>query len=68
MEKTIRRINELTALARERELSLEELDERQLLRRKYIDSFKASLTIQLDNVYFVETDGSQTKLRKKEQR
>lgn len=67
MEKTIRRINELAALSKERELSLEELEERQLLRRKYIDSFKASLTVQLDNVYFVETDGSKTKLKKKAQ-
>lgn len=65
MEETIRRINELAALAKERELTTEEQAERQQLRRKYIDSFKASLTAQLDNVYFVEQDGSQTKLKKK---
>lgn len=65
MEEVIRRINELAALAKERELTAEEQAERQQLRRKYIDSFKASLTAQLDNVYFVEKDGSQTKLKKK---
>ncbi len=65
MEEVIRRINELAALAKKRELTPEEQDERQQLRRKYIDSFKASLTAQLDNVYFVEQDGSQTKLKKK---
>ena len=65
MEETIRRINELAALAKQRELTEEEQAERQQFRRKYIDSFKASLTAQLDNVYFVEQDGSQTKLKKK---
>lgn len=65
MEEVIRRINELAALAKQRELTQEEQEERQQLRRKYIDSFKASLTAQLDNVYFVEQDGSQTKLKKK---
>lgn len=65
MEKVIYRINELAALAKQRELTLEEQAERQQLRRKYIDSFKSSLTVHLDNVYFVEQDGSQTKLKKK---
>ena len=65
MEEVIRRINELAALAKQRGLTPEEQEERQQLRRKYIDSFKASLTAQLDNVYFVEKDGSQTKLKKK---
>ena len=67
MEEVIRRINELAALAKQRELTPEEQEERQQLRRKYIDSFKASLTAQLDNVYFVEKDGSQTKLKKKDE-
>lgn len=65
MEEVIRRINELAALAKERELTAEEQAERQQLRRRYIDSFKANLAAQLDNVYFVEQDGSQTKLKKK---
>ena len=65
MEEVISRINELAALAKQRDLTPEEQDERQKLTRKYIDSFKASLTAQLDNVYFVEKDGSQTKLKKK---
>lgn len=64
-EEKIHRINELTALSRLRELTAEEQTERAALRREYIDSVKASLVGHLDNVYFVEADGSQTKLKKK---
>lgn len=64
-QKKIDRINQLTALSRLRELTEEEQAERAALRREYIDSVKASLVGQLDNVYFVEADGSQTKLKKK---
>ncbi len=64
-QKKIDRINQLTALSRLRELTEEEQAERAALRREYIDSMKASLVGQLDNVYFVEADGSQTKLKKK---
>lgn len=62
----IDRINELARLAKERELTAEEQTERQLLRREYLDAIKGSLTAQLDNTYFVEEDGTKTKLKKKE--
>ena len=68
MEKAkIDRINALARLAKERELTEAEQAERAVLRREYIDSVRASLVGHLDNTYFVEADGSKTKLKKKEQ-
>lgn len=61
----IDRINELAKLAKQRPLTQEEQDERQILRREYLDSIRGSLESQLDRTYFVESDGSQTKLKKK---
>lgn len=66
-QEKIDRINELARLAKERELTEAELAERAVLRREYIDSVKARLVGHLDNTYFVEKDGSKTKLKKKEQ-
>ena len=62
----IDRINELARKAKTQGLTEEETAERQVLRREYIDSMVGSLKGHLDNVYFVEEDGSQTKLKKKE--
>ncbi|MEG1240955.1 MAG: DUF896 domain-containing protein, partial [Oscillospiraceae bacterium] len=42
-----------------------ETAERDALRREYVDSFKASLTGQLDNTFVVEPDGTKRKLQKK---
>lgn len=64
-QEKIDRINELARLAKERELTVEELSERAALRLEYIDSMKASLVGQLENTYFVEKDGTRTKLKKK---
>ena len=66
-QKKIDRINELARKAKTAEgLTAEEAAERAALRREYIDSMVGSLKGHLDNVYFVEEDGSQTKLKKKE--
>ena len=59
------RISELTKISRERELTQEEQDERAILRRKYIDSFKLSLTSQLDVTYIVDEKGNKTKVQRK---
>ncbi len=59
------RISELTRIARERELTPEEQEERAALRRKYIDSFKLSLTSQLDVTYIVDEKGNKTKVERK---
>ena len=67
MEKyKIDRINELARKHKTVGLTPEEAEERAVLRREYTDSMVGSLKGHLDNVYFVEEDGSQTKLKKKE--
>ena len=65
-QKKIDRINELSRLARERELTSEEKSEREILRREYIDSFKASLIGQLENTSILYPDGTKKKITAKE--
>ena len=65
-QEKIDRINELARKAKTPEgLTPEELAERDVLRREYIDSFKRSLVGQLDNTYIQYPDGSKKKLEKK---
>ena len=64
-QKKIDRINELAKKAKQGPLSEEEKAEREILRREYIDSFKASLVGQLENTYIQRPDGSKEKIRKK---
>ena len=66
MNEVIARINELAAIAKTRELTAEELTERDKLRRIYIDSVKQNLVGQLENTYIVRPDGSKTKVTKKQ--
>lgn len=61
----IDRINELARKSKAEGLTPEEEAERAVLRREYIDSVVGNLKGHLDNVYFVEKDGSKTKLKKK---
>jgi uncharacterized protein YnzC (UPF0291/DUF896 family) len=66
-QEKIDRINELARKAKTPEgLTAEEVAERDVLRREYIDSFKRSLTAQLDNTYIQYPDGSRKKLTTKE--
>ena len=65
-QKKIDRINELARKAKTPEgLTPEEIAERDVLRREYIDSYKRSLIGQLDNTYIQYPDGSKKKLEKK---
>ena len=65
-QEKIDRINELARKAKTSEgLTPEELAERNVLRREYIDSYKRSLIGQLDNTYIQYPDGSKKKLEKK---
>ena len=66
MNKVIARINELAALAKQRELTAEELTERDKLRRIYIDSVKQNLVGQLENTYIVRPDGTKEKVTRKD--
>lgn len=65
MEQVIARINELAKEAKTRDLTPEELQERDKLRRIYIDSVKANLVGQLENTYIVRPDGTKEKVRHK---
>ena len=57
MENTkIQRINELARLAKERELTQEELNERDTLRKEYMRDLAAGVDIQLPKHYFPNDD------------
>lgn len=56
MEETVKRINELARKAKQTGLTDEELEERNELRKKYIELFRASMRNQLDNIKFVEDE------------
>lgn len=65
-QRKIDRINFLAKKSRTPE-GLTEEEERQeqaALRREYIDSFKRSLCMQLDNTYIVDEKGNKRKLTK----
>ena len=59
----VKRINELAKLAKERELTPEELEERDRLRKEYIAEFRASFSSQLDNTVIRRPDGSEESFR-----
>ena len=62
----IARINELARKAKTPEgLTAEELAERDMLRRAYIDAMKESLVGQLDHTVIQYPDGSRKPLQKK---
>lgn len=65
LNETIARINDLARKNKAEGLTPEELEERDKLRRVYIDAVKASLVGQLENTYIVRPDGSKTKVQKK---
>lgn len=65
-QKKIDRINELARKAKTVGLTDEELAERDVLRREYIDSYKASLIGQLENTYIVQPDGTKKKVSRKD--
>ena len=67
MEKTkVDRINELARLAKERELTPEELSERDTLRREYVAEWRRGAEQVLENTYIQTPDGKKHKLQKKE--
>jgi len=52
----IKRINELARKAKSTGLTEEEIEERNVLRKRYIEAFKSNLRNQLDNIKFVDED------------
>ena len=61
----LKRINELAALAKKRELTPEELSEREALRKEYIEEWRRGAMQVLDNTYVVGPDGVKRKLQRK---
>ena len=65
-QEKIDRINELYRKSQTPSgLTEEEKQEQAVLRREYIDSYKRSLTSQLDNTYIVDEKGNKKKVKKK---
>lgn len=62
MQEVVARINELAKKAKTETLTPEEIQERDKLRKIYIDSVKANLVGQLENTYIVGPDGKKKKL------
>lgn len=63
-QEKINRINELSRKQKSVGLTEEEKQEQYVLRREYIESFKASLVSQLENTYIVEPDGTKRKVKR----
>ena len=61
----LNRINELARLAKDRELSQEEMDERDMLRKEYIAEWRRGAEQVLENTYIVTPDGKKRKLQKR---
>ena len=61
----LERINELARLAKERELTPEELSERGTLRKEYIAEWRQGAIAVLENTYVVTPDGKKHKLQKR---
>lgn len=66
-QEKIDRINELARKKKSVGLTDAELKEQAILRREYIDGFKASLVSQLENTYIVEPDGTKRKVKAKDE-
>jgi uncharacterized protein YnzC (UPF0291/DUF896 family) len=60
MDSNIQRINELARKAKTEELTEEEIDERNELRKKYIESFRSNLKVQLDSIKFADEEDNST--------
>lgn len=65
-QEKIDRINALARKAKQQGLTPEETKERDRLRKEYLAAVRASVINQLDRVYFVDTDGHEEKLKKKQ--
>ena len=63
-QKKIERINELSRLSKQRDLTDEEKVERAALRQEYVNSVLGDLKNQLDNTYVMDEKGNKTKLTK----
>lgn len=65
MDDVIAKINALAKKAKAEGLTEEEIQERDKLRRIYIDSVKANLVGHLESTYYVDDNGNKSKLKHK---
>lgn len=61
----LERINALSALSRERELTEEERLEREALRREYLEEWRRGAIAVLENTFIQTPDGKKHKLPKR---
>ncbi len=54
MKDIIEKVNYYTKLSKERELTEEEIKDREIYRRMYLDQFKAQIKKHLDNIEIVD--------------
>lgn len=66
INEVIAQINALAKKAKQGPLTPEELEQRDRLRKIYIDSVKANLVGQLENTYILQPDGTKKKVAKKQ--
>lgn len=64
--KKIERISELTRISRVRQLTHEELEEREALRKEYLDGFRQNAQAVLESVRIKRPDGTIEPLKKKQ--
>ena len=60
----LKRLSELTAISRERELTPSEKAEREVLRNEYREAVTGSLRRSLDSTVIVNPDGTRRKLKR----
>lgn len=64
----LQRINELARLKKERELTADELAERDELRKEYLDEWRKGAVEVLENTYIQTPDGKKHKLQRKDRK
>lgn len=62
----LQRINELARIKKERELTAEELAERDALQKEYIEEWRKGAIEVLENTYIQTPDGKKHKLQRKD--
>ena len=67
MTELLKRINELAKKSREEGLTAEEKQEQLRLRQEYLAIIRGNLQSQLDRTYFVDDEGNEEKLKKKDE-
>lgn len=65
LQEKLDRINELARISKERELTEEEKQERDVLRREYIAEWRKGAMDVLDNLVIQTPDGKKHRLQKK---